>query len=83
MEEKRINMIRLSKSSLNEKEKQSVMGVLDREYLGMGVEVQQFEKIYLFFLTGQLCALLTGLPHCIWLYKLVVLGRVMRYSFSP
>ena len=37
-------MIRLSKSSLNEKEKRSVMGVLDREYLGMGVEVQKFEK---------------------------------------
>jgi dTDP-4-amino-4,6-dideoxygalactose transaminase len=37
-------LIRLSKSCLGEAEKQAVMGVLDREYLGMGVEVQQFEQ---------------------------------------
>jgi len=36
-------LIRLSKSSIGEAEKQAVRGVLDREYLGMGVEVQQFE----------------------------------------
>ena len=38
------NMIRLSKSCLSDAEKQAVMGVLDREYLGMGSEVQQFEE---------------------------------------
>ena len=37
-------MIRLSKSSIGETEKQAVMGVLDREFLGMGEEVQQFEE---------------------------------------
>ena len=37
-------MIRLSKSSIGEAEKLAVMGVLDREFLGMGVEVQQFEE---------------------------------------
>lgn len=37
-------VIRLSKSSIGEAEKQAVRGVLDREYLGMGVEVQQFEQ---------------------------------------
>ena len=37
-------IIRLSKSCLSEAEKQSVMGVLDREFLGMGTEVQQFEE---------------------------------------
>ena len=36
--------IRLSKSCLSEAEKQAVLGVLGREYLGMGVEVQQFEQ---------------------------------------
>jgi len=36
-------IIRLSKSCLGEDEKQAVLGVLDREYLGMGAEVQQFE----------------------------------------
>jgi dTDP-4-amino-4,6-dideoxygalactose transaminase len=36
-------LIRLSKSCLGPAEKQAVMGVLDREYLGMGAEVQQFE----------------------------------------
>ena len=38
-------LIRLSKSSLGEAEKQAVMGVLDREFLGMGAEVQQFEEM--------------------------------------
>ena len=38
------NLIRLSKSCLDKEEKNAVMRVLDREYLGMGAEVQQFEK---------------------------------------
>ncbi len=38
-------MIRLSKSSITEAEKNAVMGVLEREYLGMGQEVQQLERI--------------------------------------
>jgi dTDP-4-amino-4,6-dideoxygalactose transaminase len=37
-------MIRLSKSCIGDAEKQAVMGVLDREFLGMGAEVQQFEQ---------------------------------------
>jgi dTDP-4-amino-4,6-dideoxygalactose transaminase len=37
-------LIRLSKSSVGEAEKQAVRGVLDRAYLGMGAEVQQFEQ---------------------------------------
>jgi len=37
-------LIRLSKSCLGGAEKQAVMGVLDREYLGMGAEVQLFEQ---------------------------------------
>jgi dTDP-4-amino-4,6-dideoxygalactose transaminase len=36
-------IILLSKSCIGDAEKQAVLGVLDREYLGMGVEVQQFE----------------------------------------
>ncbi len=36
-------MIRLSKSSISQTEKNAVMSVLDREYLGMGSEVKQFE----------------------------------------
>lgn len=38
------NLIRLSKSSIGKAEKQAVLGVLDREHLGMGAEVQQFEQ---------------------------------------
>ena len=38
-------MIRLSKSSISEAEKQAVTAVLDKEYLGMGAEVQMFEKM--------------------------------------
>jgi dTDP-4-amino-4,6-dideoxygalactose transaminase len=37
-------MIRLSKSCIGDAEKLAVMGVLDREFLGMGAEVQQFEQ---------------------------------------
>lgn len=36
-------LFRLSKSCITEAEKRAVLGVLDREYLGMGTEVQQFE----------------------------------------
>ena len=38
-----LKFIRLSKSCIGDSEKQAVMGVLDREYLGMGNEVQHFE----------------------------------------
>jgi len=37
-------LIRLSKSHIGDAEKKAVMGVIDREYLGMGAEVQQFEQ---------------------------------------
>lgn len=37
-------MIRLSKSIIGSREKEAVLGVLEREYLGMGFEVQQFEE---------------------------------------
>jgi dTDP-4-amino-4,6-dideoxygalactose transaminase len=38
-------LIRLSKSCLGEEEKQAVMDVLDRGFLGMGADVQQFEQV--------------------------------------
>ena len=38
------DMIRLSKSCLSQAEKKAVIGVLNRGYLGMGAEVQMFEK---------------------------------------
>lgn len=48
--------IRLSKSSIGAAEKQAVVGVLDREFLGMGAEVQQFETaLSLFFGRQVLC----------------------------
>lgn len=37
-------MIRLSKSVIGPLEKEAVLGVLDREYLGMGDEVRRFEE---------------------------------------
>lgn len=37
-------VIRLSKSCISEAEKIAVMGVLGREYLGMGAEVERFEQ---------------------------------------
>tara|TARA_B100000795_G_scaffold267233_2_gene251686 strand:- start:2071 stop:3207 length:1137 start_codon:yes stop_codon:yes gene_type:complete len=38
-------MIRLSKSTISKHEKDAVMGVLDREFLGMGPEVFEFEEM--------------------------------------
>ena len=38
-------LIRLSKSCLSDAEKKAVIGVLDREFLGMGLEVKQFEEM--------------------------------------
>jgi len=39
-----LKMIRLSKSCLGELEKKAVMEVLDKGFLGMGAEVQEFER---------------------------------------
>lgn len=38
------DIIRLSKSCIGDAEKRAVLSVLDREYLGMGAEVEEFEK---------------------------------------
>lgn len=38
-------IIRLSKSCISEAEKAAVFGVLDREFLGMGSEVKEFENL--------------------------------------
>ena len=53
-------MIRLSKSSLSETEKNAVMGVLNREYLGMGEEVRQFEQALTEFLGRQAVCVVNG-----------------------
>ena len=38
-----MNKIRLSKSTIGQEEKNAVMSVLEKEYLGMGEEVKNFE----------------------------------------
>jgi dTDP-4-amino-4,6-dideoxygalactose transaminase len=53
-------LIRLSKSCLGSAEKQAVMGVLDREYLGMGAEVQQFERELSAFFGRQVVCVVNG-----------------------
>jgi dTDP-4-amino-4,6-dideoxygalactose transaminase len=51
-------LIKLSKSCISNAEKHAVMGVLDREYLGMGEEVQQFEDaLSEFFSRPVVCAI--------------------------
>lgn len=39
-----MNKIRLSKSTIGQEEKNAVMSVLNKEYLGMGEEVRIFEN---------------------------------------
>ncbi|MFA4955757.1 MAG: DegT/DnrJ/EryC1/StrS family aminotransferase [Candidatus Methanoperedens sp.] len=53
-------LIRLSKSVIGESEKRAVMGVLDREYLGMGKEVQEFENTLGQFFNRQAVCVNTG-----------------------
>jgi dTDP-4-amino-4,6-dideoxygalactose transaminase len=53
-------MIRLSKSCIGKSEKQAVMGVLDREFLGMGVEVQKFEEELTKFLGRPVVCVVNG-----------------------
>ncbi len=49
-------MIKLSKSSISEEEKKAVSRILDNEYLGMGTEVQEFEKeLENFFQSNVVC----------------------------
>lgn len=49
-------LIRLSKSCIGEAEKKAVADVLDREYLGMGRDVEQFEKaLSIFFGRPAVC----------------------------
>lgn len=54
------HIIRLSKSCLSPAEKQAVMGVLDREYLGMGAEVQKFEQALTDFFGRPAVAIVNG-----------------------
>ncbi|MCX9081630.1 MAG: DegT/DnrJ/EryC1/StrS family aminotransferase [Candidatus Methanoperedens sp.] len=53
-------LIRLAKSVIGDEEKKAVMGVLDREYLGMGNEVQIFEKELSSFFNRQAVCVNTG-----------------------
>ena len=53
---KKQEVIRLSKSSLTHAEKEAVIDVLDREFLGMGAEVQDFKQaLSAFFGRPALC----------------------------
>ena len=50
------NIIRLSKSCIGESEKKAVLEVLDKEYLGMGAEVNSFEnELSQFFNRSAVC----------------------------
>lgn len=53
-------LIRLSKSCIGDAEKKAIIGVLDREYLGMGAEVQQFEKALTTFFGRQAVCVVNG-----------------------
>jgi dTDP-4-amino-4,6-dideoxygalactose transaminase len=53
-------IIQLSKSVIGEAEKKAVLGVLDREYLGMGKEVQEFENILQDFMERPVVCVNTG-----------------------
>lgn len=54
------HLIRLSKSCIGEAEKKAVEGVLDREYLGMGAEVQQLEQALTTFFGRQAVCVVNG-----------------------
>ena len=53
-------LIRLSKSCLSDAEKQAVMNVLNREFLGMGTDVQKFEEMLAHFFERPVVCVSTG-----------------------
>ena len=53
-------LIRLSKSCLSDAEKQAVMDVLNREFLGMGTDVQKFEEVLAQFFERPVVCVSTG-----------------------
>ena len=53
-------MIRLSKSCLRDGEKQAALRVLDEEFLGMGEEVQAFERELTGFFGRQAVCVVNG-----------------------
>lgn len=53
-------IIRLSKSCISHQEKEAVQLVLDREYLGMGNEVQRFEELLSDFFSRQVICVSSG-----------------------
>ena len=54
------SLIKLSKSCLSDAEKQAVMAVLDREFLGMGQEVNLFEQELTGFLGRPVACVVNG-----------------------
>lgn len=54
------DVIRLSKSVIGDAEKKAVMGVLDREFFGMGKEVQKFENLLTQFFNRPAVCVNTG-----------------------
>ena len=54
------DVIRLSKSVIGDAEKKAVMGVLDREFFGMGKEVQEFENLLTQFFNRPAVCVNTG-----------------------
>lgn len=55
-----VKLIRLSKSCIGPEEKRAVASVLDREYLGMGAEVQEFENRLTEFFSREVVCVSTG-----------------------
>lgn len=54
------NTIRLSKSTISQQEKDAVAGVLDREFLGMGEDVKEFENALTNFFGRQAVCVVNG-----------------------
>ena len=61
-----VKIIRLSKSVIGAEEKNAVTKVLDKEYLGMGEEVNQFEQNLSKFFQDLLCVYLLVLQPSSW-----------------
>ena len=53
-------LIKLSKSSISEAEKKAVLRVLDKEYLGMGEEVKNFEAHLSNYFEREVCCVVNG-----------------------
>ena len=78
---KKRSLIRLSKSCIGEEEKAAVLKVLDKEFLGMGEEVGEFERMLSDYLGRPAVCVASGTAALQLALQAAGMDPVMRFLF--